>query len=150
MNLLTWAAVAAVTLPPFVGHAFECEHVLARSSCICAVASNVKQKGGRVSIGSVIFDNCDPAHCPKLTDGKVTTYQEENGKPGYQDPDPDSDPPDPGDKKIDEKCAKVAQPSDQIVVGSFTNGGTQGETATEWEVTVTDENGDTSQFSGTF
>lgn len=150
MNFLHCAAIAAVTVPPLLGRAFECEHVLARSACICAVASNVSEKGGKVSVGSVVFDNCEPQHCPKLTGGKITTYKEENNIPGYQDANPNADPPDPGDTKVDEKCAKVAQPSDQIIVGSFTNGNDQGETATEWELTVTDEDGETSQFSGTF
>lgn len=150
MKMLSLAATAAVILPPLVGGAFRCEHVLARSSCFCAIASNVSKRGGGVTVGAVVFDNCNPNACPKLTEGKAITYRETNMKPGYQDPDPNATPPDPGDELVDTKCAAVSEASNSITVGSITNGKDKKKRATHWELSSTDENGETNQFSGTF
>jgi hypothetical protein len=150
MKMLSVVALAAVTMPPLVGGAFQCEHVLARSSCFCAIASNVSKRGGGVTVGAVVFDNCNPATCPKLKEGKAITYREMNGKPGYQEPDPGATPPDPGDELVDSKCAAVSEPSNNITVGSISNGKDKKKRATHWELSATDEDGEINQFSGTF
>ena len=87
------AAVALITVPPVFTGAFECSHVIVRSTCFQAVASSVSKQDGGVSIGGVVFDNRDPVRCPKLKNVCVSLYKDKNGKKGYQEPDPGGDPP---------------------------------------------------------
>lgn len=144
------AAIAVVTIPSTFAGAFECNLVMARSKCFQAVAGNVSQQDGGTSIGGVVFDNVDPGECHKLIDGCVTLYNERNGVTGYQAPDPDADPPDPGDEMVDQKCGSISEPSDSIIIGSFTNTNDQGKSADSWEIVATDTEGGVNEFSGTF
>ncbi len=150
MKFLNMAAVALAVVPATFAGAFECSHVLARSKCFEAVASSVNKSGGGVSVGGVYVGNRNPEDCPKLKDACATMYNDTNGKKGYQAPNPNATPPEPGDELVDQKCGSVAVPSNNITIGSFTNTNTQGKTATNWELTATDENGKTNEFSGTF
>ena len=153
-------AEASLSLP--VAGALKCAHVIVDTECIRAVASNIKKRGGGVSVGGIHVTNGDGAPCPQFEYVCLHMYQDKNNLPGLQLDEVEIreyyenkgvDPPDElpvPDRLTDLRCGSISVPSDSITIASFSNTNVQGAIASHWELRIEDETGGESCFTGSF